>query len=162
MKTFRKFVKESNVSAGIGVRGFGDVSGTPATTEDSDNSHIQRVIQGAEEHSNSVQEYIEGHNNSHVLDEPENDNWWAKAGSKGSALTSLGISKSKGRLSEDAPVNAAGSGNIAGLGVGAKGEPGVSLAARIRHKRNNQEQGDRRTFIIGMLRRAFPNMIGTN
>ena len=64
-------------------------------------------------------------------------------------------------LDEEAPVNAAGSGNIAGLGVGLQGEPGVSAVARKRHKKNNQEQGDRRTFIIGMLRRAFPNMVGT-
>jgi len=160
MKTFKSFVKESNVSAGIGVRGFGDVSGTPATSEDSDNSHIQRVVQSAEEYRNSVQEYIDGHNSTHVLDEPD-DNWWAKSGAKGSSLTALGTQRGKNRLSEEAPANATGSGNIAGLGVGSKGEPGVSLAARKRHKKNNQEQSDRRTFIIGMLRRAFPNMVGT-
>ena len=165
MKTFRNFVKESNVSAGIGVRGFGDVSGTPATTEDSDNSHIQRVIQGAEEYKNSVKEYIDGHNTTHVLDEPD-DNWWAKAGAKGSSLTALGTSKGKNRLSEEMNT-----GGVAGLGdtghpvpegkTANWSEPPVSAAARKRHKKNNQEQGDRRTFIIGMLRRAFPNMVGT-
>ena len=34
--------------------------------------------------------------------------------------------KKKKKLPEDAPTNNAGSGNIAGLGVGAQGEPGVS------------------------------------
>jgi len=38
-------------------------------------------------------------------------------------------------LDEEAPVNAAGSGNIAGLGVGPQGEPGVSVAVRKRHKK---------------------------
>jgi hypothetical protein len=59
-------------------------------------------------------------------------------------------------LDEEAPVNAAWSENIAGFG-----EPGVSVAARKKHKKNNQEQGDRRTIIIDMLRRTFPNMVGT-
>jgi hypothetical protein len=38
------------------------------------------------------------------------------------------------KVNEEAPTNSAGSGNIAGLGVGAKGEPGISASVRKRHK----------------------------
>lgn len=31
------------------------------------------------------------------------------------------------KIKEDAPVNAVGGGNIAGLGIGKQGEPGVNL-----------------------------------
>ena len=33
----------------------------------------------------------------------------------------------KKKIGEDAPVNAVGGGNVAGLGVGPQGEPGVKL-----------------------------------
>jgi hypothetical protein len=90
MKTLRKIIQETNVSAGMGVRGFGDVTGNPATTDDSENSHIDRVVQGAEEYNNLVQSFITNHNTTSVLDEPVTDNWWAKASAKGTALTMLG------------------------------------------------------------------------
>ena len=157
MKTIRN-IRESNISAGVGVRGFGDVSGTPATTDDTENSHIQRVVLGATQYSQEVQNYIDKHNSSSILDEPD-DNWWAKAGSKGSALTGLG--KVKARLSEEngggAPANAAGSGNIAGLGVGPQGEPGVLPKARKNHKKRARE-----SFILftNMLRRKKPVTVG--
>lgn len=150
MKTIRN-IRESNISAGVGVRGFGDVSGTPATTDDTENSHIQRVVLGATEYSQEVQNYIDKHNSSSILDEPD-DNWWAKAGSKGSLLTGLG--KVKAKLSEEngggVPANAAGSGNIAGLGVGVQGEPGVLPKARKNYKKRARE-----SFILftNMLRR---------
>jgi hypothetical protein len=38
---------------------------------------------------------------------------------------------------EGAPANAAGGGNIAGLGIGAAGEPGISVAAQRKHQRTN-------------------------
>lgn len=38
-------------------------------------------------------------------------------------------------VEEDAPVNSAGGGNIAGIGVGAKGEPGVSRTVQIKHQK---------------------------
>lgn len=38
----------------------------------------------------------------------------------------------KKRMSEDAPVNSAGAGQVAGLGVGPQGEPGVSLKNKKR------------------------------
>jgi hypothetical protein len=48
--------------------------------------------------------------------------------------------KYRRKLNEDgAPANAAGGGNIAGLGVGAAGEPGVSVAAQRRHQRQNAD-----------------------
>ena len=37
----------------------------------------------------------------------------------------------KKRMKEDAPVNAVGGGNIAGLGVGPQGEPGVKKKKKI-------------------------------
>lgn len=38
-------------------------------------------------------------------------------------------------MDEDAPANAVGGGNIAGVGVGPKGEPGRSPMAMLRRKR---------------------------
>ena len=158
MKTIRN-IRESNISAGVGVRGFGDVSGTPATTDDTENSHIQRVVLGATQYSQEVQNYIDKHNSSSILDEPD-DNWWAKAGSKGSALTGLG--KVKARLSEEMTT-----GGVAGIGSPAPegkpsnwSEPGVSTRVQKRHRQENKDKGDRRTIKIDMLRRAFPKMVG--
>ena len=37
----------------------------------------------------------------------------------------------KKRMKEDAPVNAVGGGNVAGLGVGPQGEPGVKKKKKI-------------------------------
>lgn len=67
-------------------------------------------------------------------------------------------------LDEEASV----AGNIAGLGGPVPegkpanwSEPPVSSSARERHKKNNEEQSEQRTIIIDMLRRTFPNMVGT-
>ena len=38
------------------------------------------------------------------------------------------------KITEEAPTNNAGGGEIAGLGVGAKGEPGISASVRKKHK----------------------------
>ena len=155
MKTLKN-IRESNVSAGIGVRGFGDVSGTPATTGDVENSHIQRVVLGATEYSQEVQNYID--NNTQGIYTFDDNNWWAKPGSvksitplqKTTTRTPLQKTTTSDRmslkLSEDAPTNSAGSGAIAGLGVGQQGEPGVLLTARKKHKKRARE-----TFY--MLRR---------
>lgn len=43
-------------------------------------------------------------------------------------------------LKEDAPVNAVGGGNIAGIGVGSKGEPGVKPKAMSKYKRKNAQE----------------------
>ena len=42
-------------------------------------------------------------------------------------------------VEEDAPANAAGSGNIAGIGVGPDGEPGVMPRAAQKYKKKNKE-----------------------
>ena len=41
---------------------------------------------------------------------------------------------------EEAPANAAGSGNIAGIGVGPDGEPGVTKSAADKYKKKNKEE----------------------
>lgn len=50
----------------------------------------------------------------------------------------------KKRLREE-PVNAVGGGNIAGLGVGPQGEPGLTKSQQRKYKRRNQK--DFRNFI---------------
>lgn len=52
-------------------------------------------------------------------------------------------------LGEDAPANAVGGGNIAGVGVGAQGEPGVRPRAMKRYKDKNAAEAPkagRKTF----------------
>ena len=51
-------------------------------------------------------------------------------------ISSPKYKKMKGRLREE-PANVVGSGNIAGLGVGASGEPGLTPAQQKRYKRKN-------------------------
>jgi hypothetical protein len=41
-------------------------------------------------------------------------------------------------IDEDAPANSAGSGNIAGIGVGPQGEPGVKPKAMAKYKKNSK------------------------
>ena len=41
-------------------------------------------------------------------------------------------------IKEDAPANSAGGGNIAGIGVGPAGEPGIRPQARKRYKDKNK------------------------
>jgi len=45
---------------------------------------------------------------------------------------------------EDAPANAVGGGNVAGLGVGDQGEPGITPKAARKYKRKNQEKALKR------------------
>ena len=45
---------------------------------------------------------------------------------------------------EDAPANNVGGGNVAGLGVGAQGEPGITPKAARKYKRKNQEKALKR------------------
>jgi len=42
-------------------------------------------------------------------------------------------------VKEDAPANSAGSGNIAGIGVGPDGEPGITKSAADKYKKKNKE-----------------------
>lgn len=62
-------------------------------------------------------------------------------------------------LHEDAPVNAVGGGNIAGMGVGAKGEPGVRPAAMSRYKRKNQAEAPSPIMSPVMKRKSFTEFI---
>jgi len=43
-------------------------------------------------------------------------------------------------IKEDVPVNSAGTGAIAGIGVGPDGEPGVSPKAHKKHKKKNKKE----------------------
>jgi hypothetical protein len=149
MKTLKN-IRESNVSAGFGVRGFGDMSGTPATTDDVENSHIERVTQGAIEYSQAVKDYI--NNTTNGIYTFNDTNWWAKPGSVKS-ITLLGTpttkTKTTTKLSEEMTT-----GGVAGIGSPAPegkpsnwSEPGVLLTAREKHKKRA-----RKTFT-NMLRR---------
>ena len=54
---------------------------------------------------------------------------------------------------EEAPANAAGGGNITGMGVGPDGEPGVTPAAMARYKRKNKQEepkAGRKSFSVFM------------
>jgi len=148
MKTLKN-IRESNVSAGFGVRGFGDMSGTPATTDDVENSHIERVTQGAIEYSQAVKDYI--NNTTNGIYTFDDTNWWAKPGSVKS-ITLLGTPKTKTKtttkLSEEMTT-----GGVAGIGSPPPegkpsnwSEPGVLPIERKKHKRSA-----RQTFY--MLRR---------
>ncbi len=60
-------------------------------------------------------------------------------------------------INEDAPTVNAGSGNVAGIGVGPQGEPGVSVRAQRKRQRN--EKSTPTPVIINMLKRKAPNPI---
>ena len=59
-------------------------------------------------------------------------------------------SKKKGMVGEDAPANAAGGGNIAGIGVGLQGEPGV----HPRHQPKKNRTVPTKSVVMAMVRRA--------
>ena len=50
-------------------------------------------------------------------------------------------------MNEEAPANVVGGGNVAGVGVGPQGEPGMTAKAIKRYKRKNKEQTPRK--ILG-------------
>lgn len=65
-------------------------------------------------------------------------------------------------IREDAPANNAGSGNIAGLGVGPDGEPGLTLTQQKKHKnkilrRSPQIVKNVPDWLIGKLKLARQN-----
>lgn len=57
------------------------------------------------------------------------------------------------KLNEDAPTNNVGSGNIDGVGIGPKGEPGFSLKVRRKYKEKNIKTSDDLSDDITLLRR---------
>ena len=62
-------------------------------------------------------------------------------------------------VEEEAPANAVGGGNIAGLGVGAKGEPGLNTKQRLSYKRKNQlDDKSREGQMVTFIRRSAPVM----
>jgi len=154
MKKLREILKEANVSAGIGVRGFGDVTGNPATGEDVDNAHIERVMQGAIENNQAVSSYIT--NNTSIFNEPDDDNHWSKTGGK--SFSGLISSKGKTRLNEEgiAGGTSSGAGQIAGLGTTSSGkptnfaEPGVSTSAQNRHQGNVLRRSPPKALPLGL------------
>lgn len=166
MKTFKEIKEEiANMSAGIGVRGFGDVSGTPKVgDEEENNPHIDRVVQGAVENSSDVSQLIK--NNTEGLYTWEGGiDWWAdKKGmakyTKYKSSEPLGFGKVKssalkeeigGVMGSSGGTNV-GSGYIAGTGQPLEGkpsnwsEPGVSKKKQGKHK---------------LLTRAKPNEVGS-
>jgi hypothetical protein len=62
------------------------------------------------------------------------------------------------KIEEDAPTNSAGSGNIAGLGVGPQGEPGIRPAARKKYKVRNQKDVETIQSQLKLFRRKTPMM----
>ena len=61
-------------------------------------------------------------------------------------------------IDEDAPTNSAGSGNVAGIGVGPKGEPGVSPS--VQKKRYGKTKSP--LLFPDMIRRSQPNNVVTS
>lgn len=59
-------------------------------------------------------------------------------------------------IKEDAPTVNAGGGNIAGIGVGPQGEPGVSAKAQRKQSKNKSTPTP---VILSMLRRKAPNAL---
>jgi len=53
-------------------------------------------------------------------------------------------------IEDGIPTNIAGTGNIAGIGVGPKGEPGISAKVIERHRKKNKKQKD---IIMGLMDR---------
>lgn len=63
-------------------------------------------------------------------------------------------------IDEASPVNSVGSGNIAGIGVGGAGEPGLTPSAMARYKKGNQKGA---APVIGMSRRrSFKEFLNGN
>ena len=67
-------------------------------------------------------------------------NTWAKGGPITNDATSLDWQSRNEGVDEDAPANSVGGGNIAGLGVGPHGEPGMTPAQQKKYKKKNLKQ----------------------
>lgn len=63
-------------------------------------------------------------------------------------------------IHEDAPTNASGGGFIAGIGVGASGEPGVKPSALASYKRKNNSEAPKSPIMKPMQKRmSFTDFI---
>lgn len=95
VKSLRQIKEEiANMSSGIGVRGFGDITGEPKVgNESGNNPHIDRVIQGAIENNSQVSSLISNHTDGlYTFDDP---NWWENA--KGMLQRKLANIKAKAK-----------------------------------------------------------------
>ena len=61
-------------------------------------------------------------------------------------------------VEEEAPANSAGGGNIAGIGVGPQGEPGITPKAKRSYKKRNQAGAEAQEVGLELLRRKTPMM----
>jgi hypothetical protein len=64
------------------------------------------------------------------------------------------VQQKVGRLKEEAPTNAAGGGSIDGIGVGARGEPGVR---KTKYQKKNAAEAPKSPVMDGMVRRKMPS-----
>ena len=135
----------ANVSSGIGVRGFGDVTGEPKIEDQ--NPHIERITQNSIENSESVRAFVK--NNTFGLYSDDYDGWWedlkGMKDRKRAAVKSYFQQKNQTLKEEMSGGNSAGGGAIAGLGVTPEGkpsnfgEPGVNRA-KTKYKKKNKQQ----------------------
>jgi hypothetical protein len=59
---------------------------------------------------------------------------------------------------EDAPANSAGSGAIAGIGVGPQGEPGISRSVMKKYKKRNDSGKEAQETELSLMKRKTPMM----
>jgi hypothetical protein len=69
--------------------------------------------------------------------------------------------KTWSKITEEAPVNNVGSGNIAGVGIGPKGEPGISKKKQISLQRKNKKAAQKQCSEVGSLLRRQPPQVTT-
>lgn len=94
MKKFKEILKETNVSAGLGIRGLGNVTGEPAIDDDNVSNYIQNNQEYTDQLKSNMTDGLYG-----AMD----DNWWMdkkemKAFTKKGSITGLAlkpISKTK-------------------------------------------------------------------
>jgi hypothetical protein len=99
-------------------------------------------------HKKAFTQYVNmTHGPTHWNDQPEKIRDKAAQRMRGMNMADRKLKK------EEAPTNAAGGGNIAGMGVGPDGEPGITPKAMARYKRKNKEdepKAGRKAFSIFM------------
>lgn len=82
-----------------------------------------------------------------------------KAHCQARKLRRKGMKTKSEPIGEEAPANNVGGGNIAGMGVGPQGEPGLKMKQRLKYKRKNAKDiQDREGEIATLVRRAQPMM----
>lgn len=155
MKTLRSIKEQiANVSAGIGVRGFGDVSGTPKVgNEDENNPHIDRVIQGAEEYQQLVKQFI-NNNTDGIYTWEGGFDWWAdKKGmlkyTKGRSSEPLGLKPLDSKTAKEFGIQEEIA-NVTGAAVPGTGDDPQAFPKSNAIKKHK------------MMTRAKPNEVGSS